>query len=63
MTAVDQAGTKVARYRFAPTRTGARMRVEITVHPDQRLTDELTLAIAESAPWLRSYFRESGGGG
>jgi DivIVA domain-containing protein len=63
MTAVDQAGTKVARYRLAPTRTGVRMRVEITVHPGQRLTDELTLAIAESAPWLRSYFRESGGGG
>jgi hypothetical protein len=45
MTAVDQAGNKIARYR-------AR---QITVHPDQSLTDELVLAII-SAPWLASYF-------
>ena len=62
MTAVDQAGNKVARYRLVPNRTGVRERVEITVHPGQRLTDELTLAIALSAPWLRSYFASSGGG-
>ena len=63
MTAVDQAGNKVARYRLAPNKTGFRERVEITVHPDQQLTDELALAIALSAPWLRSYFGSSGGGG
>jgi hypothetical protein len=63
MTAVDQAGNKVARYRVAPNGTGFRERVEITVHPDQQLTNELTLAIALSAPWLRSYFKSSGGGG
>jgi DivIVA domain-containing protein len=62
MTAVDQAGNKVARYRLAPNRAGFRERVQITVHPGQRLTDELTLAIALSAPWLRSYFASSGGG-
>jgi DivIVA domain-containing protein len=62
MTAVDQAGNKVARYRLVPNRTGFRETVEITVHPGQRLTDELTLAIALSAPWLRSYFGSSGGG-
>jgi hypothetical protein len=46
MTAVDQAGNKVARYRFA----GPRKALEIVVHPDHRLTEELTLAIAVSAP-------------
>jgi DivIVA domain-containing protein len=48
MTAVDQAGNEVARYRLNG-RT-----VQITV--DQELTDELTLAIALSAPWLHSCF-------
>jgi DivIVA domain-containing protein len=48
MTAVDQAGNEVARYRLNG-RT-----VQITVH--QELTDELTLAIALSAPWLHSCF-------
>ena len=51
MTAVDQAGNRVARYR-----KGERRSVEITVHPDQMLTDELVLTIAISADWLRSYF-------
>jgi hypothetical protein len=63
MTAVDQAGNKVARYRLARNETGLRTRVEITVHPDQQLTDELTLVIALSAPFLRSYFRSKGEGG
>ena len=57
MTAVDQAGNKVARYRLADPRTGFRQITEITVHPDQRLTGELTLAIAASAPWLSRYLR------
>jgi hypothetical protein len=43
--------------------SGDRRMIHITVHPDQRLTDELTLAIAASAPWLSSYFTSSGGGG
>ena len=63
MTAVDQAGNKVARYRLARNETGLWKRVEITVHPGQQLTDELTLVIALSAPFLRSYFRPEGGGG
>ena len=62
MTAVDQAGNKVARYRIGPNPTW-RESVEITVHPDQQLTDELTLALALSAPFLRTYFRNEGGGG
>jgi DivIVA domain-containing protein len=62
MTAVDQAGNKIARYRLARNETWRR-RVEITVHPGQQLTDELTLVIALSAGWLRSYFQSSGGGG
>lgn len=48
MTAEDQAGNEVARYRLSG-RT-----VQITVH--QELTDALTLAIALSAPWLHSRF-------
>jgi hypothetical protein len=58
MTAADQDGNKVARYRIAyPKATGWRQ-VQITVHPDQELTDELTLAIALPAPWLHSGFEK-----
>jgi DivIVA domain-containing protein len=58
MTAVDQAGNKVVRYRITRiTRFNqAMVEAEIAVHPDQRLTDELVLAIAISAPWLYHYF-------
>jgi hypothetical protein len=57
MTAVDQAGNRVARYRFidkdsALLRTavlGLSKPVEIIVHPGWKLTDELTLALAISA--------------
>jgi hypothetical protein len=61
MTAVDQAGNKVARYRVAPDDNNA-WTVQISVHPDRQLTDELTLAIAVSAPFLRSYFIPPTGG-
>jgi DivIVA domain-containing protein len=54
MTAVDQAGNNVARYRIGGQRRWSK--VEIIVHPGQPLTDELVLAIAMSAPWLSSYF-------
>ena len=67
MTAVDQAGHKVARYRelaedLDPYRVWGE--VVITVHPDQELADELVLAIAISAGWLDSYFNfpEAGAG-
>jgi hypothetical protein len=56
MTAVDQAGNKVARYRRS------KSLVEITLHPDHNLTDELVLAIIISAPWLTSYFDVPTGG-
>jgi DivIVA domain-containing protein len=67
MTAVDEGGNNVARYRIARWghvekyffRAGA---VEITIHPDRKLTDELILAIAISAPWLSGYFNPGGGG-
>jgi len=62
MTAVDQAGNKVARYRLTRYRFGP-YEAEITVHPDQRPTDELALAIALSAPWLYSYFSQEYSGG
>jgi DivIVA domain-containing protein len=64
MTAVDQAGNRVARYRKS---TGdlpwEQTEVEITVHPDRKLTNELVLAIAISAEWLESYFGSPGSGG
>jgi hypothetical protein len=60
MTAVDEAGNSVIRYRLIPS-PGFILRrriVEIAVHPDWKLTDELVLSIAISAPWVRSYFSE-----
>ena len=71
MTAVNQAGNKVARYRVigmipgpsAPHFSGLWKAIEITAHPGQQLTDELALTLAISAPWLCSYFDEPGGGG
>jgi hypothetical protein len=71
MTAVDQAGNAIARYRSRiivtsqdPIWYGSSKRVvDITVHPDWELTNQRALAIAVSAPWLGSYFvRPSGGG-
>jgi DivIVA domain-containing protein len=64
MTAVDQAGNKVARYRIIRPNFLPSGPVEIIVHPDWKLTDELALAVVISAPWLSSYFaRPRGGGG
>ena len=57
MTAVDQEGRQVARYMIADRRA-----IDITVHPDQRLTDELILTLALSARWVSSYFDSSGAG-
>jgi hypothetical protein len=51
MTAVDQAGNKVARYR-----AGGRG-LEITVNPSQKLTDELALALGLARKRLSSYFQ------
>jgi len=67
MTAVDQAGKKVARYRIIDNLREKLLdltkSVEITVHPDRKLTDELVLVIMESAEWLASYYRAEGHGG
>jgi hypothetical protein len=62
MTAVDQDGNKVARYRLARFWGGAWRTTEITFHPDQRLTDELALVIAASLYWLNSHVHPGGGG-
>lgn len=54
MTAVDQTGNKVARYRLR-----TKDSVAITIHPDLELTDELVLAITANVPALSSYFDSS----
>jgi hypothetical protein len=61
MTAVDQAGNKVIRFR----RRGAYRDygTDVAVHPDRELTEELVLAIAMSADWLHDYFQTGSGGG
>ena len=59
MTAVDQAGNRIARYRIGPSPKRA---IEITVHPGWKLTDELVLAIAISIGGFLSYFVTGGGG-
>ena len=68
MTAVDQAGSRVARYRFIdksgqPKKLWSPSSVEIIVHPGRKLTDELALALALSADWLGPYFERPRGGG
>jgi hypothetical protein len=57
MTAVDQAGNKVIRYRRDAEQDRG---TDIAVDPDQRLTEELVLAIGISAPWLTGYFETPG---
>jgi hypothetical protein len=69
MTAVDQAGNRVARYRILKKGLDPRRKTsfglshpkEITVHPGRKLTDELKLALAISPEWLSSYFATLGG--
>jgi len=61
MTALDQDGNEVARYRSLPV--PGPLGCEIAVHPGRPLTTELVLALVISAPWLHSYFESSGGGG
>ena len=65
MTAIDQAGNKVARFRVTrATRFNQVLAgVEIVVHPGQMLTDELVLAIAISPACLHHYFLTPAGGG
>lgn len=65
MTALDQDSGKVALYRMVPAggRLPAPRHVEIAVHPDQQITDELLLVLAVSAPWLWTYFLHDSGGG
>jgi DivIVA domain-containing protein len=59
MTAVDEAGNKIARYRHVSDEIspfGSWDDIAITVHPGQELTDALVLAIMISTQWLDSYF-------
>ena len=56
MTAVDQTGSKVARYREVDRRPLDQGPVEIAVHPHRKLTAELVLAIWLSVQWLGGYF-------
>jgi hypothetical protein len=54
MTAVDQAGNGVIRFRRRDTWGQG---TDVVVHPDRTLTDELALTIALSAHWLSRFFR------
>ena len=71
MTAVDQAGTKVARYRITGKGPGLWEKVfplqgrpvDITVNPSWELTNQQVLTIAISAGWLDRYFLYPSGGG
>jgi hypothetical protein len=73
MTAVDEAGRPVARYRsvaryrqlpgFLRELPGFDAKYEVAIHPDQALTDELLVAVALSARWLSGYFRRPAEGG
>ncbi|HEV2377700.1 MAG TPA: hypothetical protein VGS19_36750 [Streptosporangiaceae bacterium] len=57
MTAIDQDGQRVARYRaVGGIHKRRRQSVEITVKPNWTLSAERILAITMSAPWLSSYF-------
>ena len=60
MTAVDQAGNRVARYRYTGRKRQAENSSwgthEIIVHPGRELTDQLALALALSANGLGGYF-------
>jgi hypothetical protein len=50
---------------LGPERFPLGQQVEIAVHPDQVITDELLVILASSAPWLWTYFvvpSENGGG-
>jgi hypothetical protein len=65
MTAVDQAGNRVTRYRLIEKPAGwdtAPRKTEIIVHPGWELTDELALAltVAISSEWLGYYFGHRG---
>jgi DivIVA domain-containing protein len=65
MTAVDQEGNKVARYRV---NRGRKLRprawaVDITVHPREQLAEEMILMLTVSADWLRTFFKASQNGG
>jgi hypothetical protein len=63
MTAVDQAGNNVAKYKKFEPATPTWDPAGITVHPAQTLTDELVIAIAISAPWLAEYIEFPAEGG
>jgi len=59
MTAVDEVGSKIARYRHDSDdifRYSSWDPIAVTVHPGQELTDAVVLAIMISTQWLDSYF-------
>jgi hypothetical protein len=69
MTAVDQAGNRVGRYRIVGT-AGRQLTsfsmsssVEIIVVPGRKVTDELALALGISTEWLWDYYYAARGGG
>lgn len=57
LTAVDQAGIKVVRFRRRGSSSDCG--TDVVVHPDRELTEESMLANALSADWLHRYFQTS----
>jgi len=72
MSAVDEAGVTLVRYRLNPTNHkipvvnpfGCNLRrVEAVVNPNIQGTPEIALLVAASCPWLLRYFEHGGSGG
>jgi hypothetical protein len=64
MTAVDQAGNRIARYRITSHADGVGPgKTAITVNPSWELADDLVLAITAAADWLTAAFGVGSQGG
>ena len=63
MSAVDEAGRTIARYRKVRSQHKRSRRVEIVVDAEEELNDELILLLTTTASFLKSFFKRQGGGG
>jgi hypothetical protein len=69
MTAVDESGTRLARFRRSKKglrdKSGTRTahRVEVVVNPSVKLSTEIVLILALSSGFTVSWYAGQGGGG